>query len=101
MRVLLHLTHIERGSGLHDLSSVSLQPNTFQLTIIYDASSWMTFLVFGYEKTGWDSFLTVRSNTVGYYVTQYGIDKKAVPWVSGKEASFTLADLKGNTSTLM
>ena len=61
----------------------------------------MTFLVFGYEKTGWDSFLTVRSNTVGYYVTQYGIDKKAVPWVSGKEASFTLADLKGNTSMLI
>ena len=73
------------------------QPNTFQLVIVYDASRWSTFVIFSYEKTGWDTAFTTRGSMIGYYVTQYGKENTEALGVSGKPISFRMALIKGNT----
>ncbi|KAK2157058.1 hypothetical protein NP493_1917g00000 [Ridgeia piscesae] len=72
-------------------------PNTFQLVLISDASRWSTFVIFSYEKTGWDTALTTRDSMIGHYTTQYNAEHSDVLGVSGKPMSFRLASLKGNT----
>ena len=73
------------------------QPNTFQLVIISDASRWSTFVIFSYEKTGWDTVMTTRDSMIVYYTTQYGVKHSEALGVSGKSISFRMATLKGNT----
>ncbi|KAI0221528.1 Mucin-like protein [Lamellibrachia satsuma] len=73
------------------------KPNTFQLVIIYDASRWSTFVMFSYEKTGWDTAFTTRDCMIGYYVTQYGNTNSEAVGVSRKPISFRMAALEGNT----
>ena len=65
--------------------------------IIYDASRWSTFVIFSYEKTGWDTTFTTRGSMIGYYITQYDQYEYKALGLSGKPLSFRLAELDGNT----
>ena len=65
--------------------------------IISDASRWSTFVIFSYEKTGWDTAMTTRDSMIGYYTTQYGVPHSEALGVSEKPISFRMASLKGNT----
>ena len=93
------ITHI--NDPLMYLAVTCFQPNTFQLVLISDASRWSTFVIFSYEKTGWDTVLTTRDSMIGYYATQYKAEHSEVLGVSGKRMSFRLASLKGNTGELL
>jgi len=85
----------------HSCVWLCLQPNTFQLVLISDASRWSTFVIHSYEKTGWDTALTTRDSMIGHYTTQYNAEHSDVLGVSGKPMSFRLASLKGNTGEIL
>ncbi|KAK2190852.1 hypothetical protein NP493_66g04024 [Ridgeia piscesae] len=71
-------------------------PNTFQLVIAYDPLRYQTFMMYVYEKMGWDNEYLIRSSSLGYisYRTEENILQLAP---SNKSIAYNLHKKKGNT----
>ncbi|KAK2190867.1 hypothetical protein NP493_66g06051 [Ridgeia piscesae] len=71
-------------------------PNTFQLVIAYDPLRYQTFMMYVYEKMGWDNKYLIRPSSLGYisYRTEENFLQLAP---SNKSTAYNLHKKKGNT----
>ena len=76
---------------------VFLQPNTFQLVLIYDPGQWRLSAMFLYEKTGWDRYYMLRDSQIGFYARQSPMEETRTLAQSGRESAFEMAQIVGNT----
>ena len=72
-----------------------LQPITYQLVLISDASRWTTFALFLYKKTEWRVWRRAR---MGHYFVCAGTKDESMSLAqSGRSSAFSLANTVGNT----